>query len=118
MRRSKNLAVDNSALRCHVEAAEFGIDEGEHRWKEDVRSEDGLVDLVPEGVAVLALDAGVGDVEENEVREGVGEDGRPVSRNVDVAEDEVDEWRGKEDEARESVEEVRHRVEVAETLCR
>src|ERR1700735_1056013 len=86
----EEFTVDDSPLGGHVEAAKFGVDEGEHGGKEEVWSEDGLVDLVPEGVAVLALDARVGDVEENEVREGVGEDGRPESRDVDVAEAEVD----------------------------
>src|SRR5437763_890579 len=67
-------------------------------------------------VAVLALDARVRDVREHEMGEGVGEDSRPVAGNVDVTEDEVDKRRGEKDQARQSIEEVRHRVEVAEPL--
>ncbi len=47
---------------------------------------------------------------------GVGENGGPVAGDVDAAEEKTDERRGEKDETRKSVEEVRHRVEVAETL--
>ena len=67
---------------------------------------------------MLPLDARVGDVREDEVRQRVGEDGCPVSGDVDLAEDEIDEWSGEEDEARQTRREVRHRVEVAEALRR
>ncbi len=108
--------VDDASLGGDVEAAELGIDEGEHGGKEDIGREDGLVDLVPEGVAVLALDAGVGHVGEDEVGKGVGEDGGPVAGDVGVSEDEIDEGGGEKDEAWEGVEEVGHGVEVAEAL--
>src|SRR5216683_7610564 len=111
-------AVHDTALRCDVEAAQFWIDEGEYGGQKDVRREHGLVDVVPEGVAVLPLDARVRDVGEREMRKGVGEDGRPVAGNVDVAEDKIDQRRREEDQARKSVEKVRHRVEVAEPLRR
>ncbi len=108
--------VDDASLGGDVEAAELWVDEGEHGGKEDVGREDGLVDLVPEGVAVLALDAGVGHVGEHKVGEGVGEDGGPVAGDVGVSEQQVDEGGGEEDEAWKGVEEVRHGVEVAEAL--
>ena len=50
------------------------------------------------------------------MRERVGEDCCPVAGEIDVAEDEIDEGCGEKDEARKGIEEVRHRVEVAETL--
>ena len=62
---SKNVAIDDAALGGHVEAAELGVDEREHGGQQDVRREHRLVDLVPEGVAVLALNAGVGEVRED-----------------------------------------------------
>ena len=109
-------AVDDSALRGHVEAAEFGVDEGEKGGDEDVRRKNRLVDLVPEGVAMLSLDARVGDVGKHEVRKRVGQDGGPVAGDIDVSKDEIDERRGEKDKTRKRVEEVRHRVEVAEAL--
>src|SRR3981189_76269 len=109
-------AVYDAALRGDVEFAQAGSDEGEQGGQKDVGREHRFVDVVPEGVAMLTLDARVRDVREREMREGVGEDGRPVAGNVGVAEDEIDQGRGEKDESRQSVEEVRHRVEVAEAL--
>src|SRR5258706_2815209 len=67
----EELAVDDSALCGDVEAAQFWIDEGEDGGQKDVGGEHGLVDVVPEGVAVLALDARVCDAGEREMGEGV-----------------------------------------------
>ena len=116
MRASKKVCVTMPPLLVTLNLPGFGIEERDERGQQDVGREDGLVDLVPEGMAVVALDAAVGDAGEREVRQRVGEDGDPVAGNVGEAEDEVDERRGEEDEARQRVEEVRHRVEVAEAL--
>src|SRR5437899_1439441 len=111
-------SVDDASLGGDVEFAQAGVDEREDGGQKDVGGEHGLVDVVPEGVAVLALDARVRDVGEREMGEGIGEDGRPVAGNVGVAEDEIDQGCGEEDQARQSIEKVRHRVEVAEPLRR
>src|SRR5258708_31246379 len=112
----EELAVDDSALCGDVEFSQPGIDEGEDGGQKNVGGEHGLVDVVPEGVAVLALDARVCDAGEREMREGVGEDGGPVAGDVGVAEEEIDQGRGEKDQARQSGEEVGHGVEVAEPL--
>src|SRR5260370_16573129 len=49
----EEFAVDDTALCRDVEAAQFWIDEGEYGGQKDVRREHGLVDVVPEGVAVV-----------------------------------------------------------------
>ena len=55
-------AIDDSSLGRHVESSELWIDHREHGGEKDIRRKHGLVDLVPEGVTVPALDAGVRDV--------------------------------------------------------
>ncbi len=104
------------ALVGDVELAELGIDQRQQRGQQDVGRQHGLVDLVPEGVAVSALDARVGEAGEREVRQGIGEDRHPVAGDDGESEEHVGQRRHQEDEARHGVEEVGHRVEVAEAL--
>ncbi len=80
------------------------------------RRQDRFVNLVPEGVPVLALDARVGHVGKDQVRQCVGQDGRPVPRDVGVIQQQVNQWRAEKDQPRNRVHEVRHRVEVAQPL--
>ena len=65
---------------------------------------------------MIALDAGIGDIGKDEVRQCVGQNGGPVAGNVGVIEKQIDQRRGEEDEARHRVEEMAHGVEVAEPL--
>jgi hypothetical protein len=109
-------ALDDAALGRDVELAQLGIDERHHGGQQDVGREHGLVDLVPEGVAMLALDARVGDVRERKMRQRVSENRGPVAGHVGVREQQIDQRRGEEDQPRQRVEEVRHGVEVAEAL--
>ena len=109
-------ALDHAAFGRDVELAQPGIDERHHGGQQDVGREHGFVDLVPEGMAVLALDAGVGDVGKSEVRQRVGQDGGPEAGNVGVIQEQINQRRGEKDEARHRVEEMRHGVEVAEPL--
>src|SRR3984885_12908822 len=109
-------AIDDSTFGGDVEAAQLWIEEGKHGGNQDVGRENGLVDLVPVGVAVTALNARVRDAGKHKMRKGVGEDRGPVAGKIDVAEDEIDQWSGEKDQTRQSVEKVRHGVEVADTL--
>ena len=49
--------VDDSTLGSDVEASQLRTEEGEQCREQDVRSEDGFVDLVPVRVAMTPLDA-------------------------------------------------------------
>ena len=108
--------LDHAALGRHVELAQLGIDERHHGGQQDVGREHRLVNLVPERVPVLALNARVGDVGERQVRQRVGQNGRPVSGHVGVVQQQIDQRRGQEDEARHRIKKVAHGVEVAKPL--
>ncbi len=57
-------ALDHAALGGDVELAQPGVDERHHGGQQNVGRQHGLVDLIPEGMPMLALNARVGDVGE------------------------------------------------------
>src|ERR1017187_2232057 len=65
---------------------------------------------------VFALNPRAGYVREHEVRHGVSQDSCPVARYIGVRKNQVDQRGRKEDEARNSIHEVAHRVEVTQSL--
>ena len=69
----------------------LGLMQRHHGGQQNVGREDGLVNFVPEGMAMLALNARVGDVGEREVRQRVGEDGGPIAGNVGVIQKQINE---------------------------
>ena len=109
-------ALDHTAFGSDIELAQPGIDKRHHGGQQNVGREHGLVNLVPERIAVIALDAGIGDVGKHEVRQCVGQNGGPEAGNVGVTQEQIDQRRGKKNEARQRIEEVAHGVEVAEPL--
>jgi hypothetical protein len=118
MRKSKKLRFHHAALRRHVEAAQFRVDQRQHRWQEDVRRKHRLVDLIPERMPMLSLYPRVRQRRKDKVWERVREDRRPVSRHVGLAEDQIDQRRGQKDQPRQRIQKVRHRIEVAKPLRR
>ena len=104
------------ALVGDIELAQLGIDEGKEGGGQDVRGKNGLVNLIPEGVPVSALDPGVGHARQNEVREGIDQNGYPVAWNDGAPEQQVGQGRAQKDEARHRIQKVGHGVEVAQPL--
>ncbi len=108
----------HAALGGHVVASPPRADHCQQRGQKNVRRQHRLVDLVPERVPVLALDARGGQVRQHQVGQRIRHNRRPESGDAGHAEDQVDERRGQEDEPRQRKQEMRHRVEVAQPLRR
>src|SRR5205807_7254074 len=97
---------DTLSFWRHVEGALAGRDQRKCRGNADVASEAGLVDLGPERVAELAVDARVACGRMEQVGKAVS-DRRQRERVEDVAaEDEIRDRREEEDEPRDAGGEV------------
>ncbi len=109
-------ALDQAALGGDVELAQLGVDHRHQGRAQDVPGQRGLVHLVPQQMAMLALHTQVGQVGHHDVRQRVGEDHQ--RRGVDDmgAEEQEGQRRGQEDDPWQAIEEVQHRVGVAEPL--
>ena len=99
-------ALHHSALCRHVELAQLRIDQRHHRGQQNVRRQNRLVDFIPERVPVLALDARVGHVRKNQVRQRVCQNRGPVARHVRVSQHQVDQRRAQKDQSRNRVQKV------------
>ncbi|MCY1353210.1 hypothetical protein D9M69_395440 [compost metagenome] len=66
--------LQQAALVGHVELAALGIDQRHQGGLENVEGEDRFVDLPPEGMPMLALDARVGAQRMHQMGQGIGED--------------------------------------------
>ena len=109
-------SIAGDVLRGDVELAPLRVDERGHGGQQDEGGEDGFIHLVPERVAMGALDAGVGESRQRQMRQGVGENRRHRAVHVAVAEQQINERGGEEDEPGQRVEIVDDAVEVAEPL--
>ena len=108
---------EQATLDRHVELAALGADQRPHHRPQDVPRQHRLVDFVPERMPKAALDARVGQVCQHNVGQCVDEDhGRRCVEHVRT-EQQVGQWRCQEDQARQAVEEVQHRVHVAKPLA-
>ncbi len=108
--------VEQAALFGHVELAALGIEQGADRRDHQVEGQQALVDLAPEGPAILALNAVAGGDRLDQMRQGEGGDHRSRGEDDVLAEQQERQRRGQEHDARQREEEVQHRVEVAKPL--
>ena len=110
------LLADRAALGRHVELAVMREDERDRGRDEDVPGEDGLVHAAEERIAVALLQDRVRHGRVHHVRDHVGEDGgRRRVDHVDVR-IHVGKRGQKEDDARQAVQEMQHRVEETQAL--
>ena len=78
--------------------------------------ENGFIDFAPERAAIAGLRTGVGDGGTEQVRQRVGEDQRSGCLDDVLAEDQIGKRAGQEDDARQRILEVQHRVQVTKAL--
>ena len=108
---------DLAALGRHVELAELRVDQREQRRRGDVRRQHRFIHFGPERMAERALHARVGDARVHHVRQCVDRDRAGGGFDHVRAEKQIRQRRGEEHQTRDAVEEVHHRVQIAEPLA-
>ncbi len=108
---------DLAALGGHVELAELRVDQREQRRRGDVRGQHRFIHLRPERMPEQALHARVGDARVHHVRQRVDGDAAGRRFNHMRAKKQERQGRSKKHQPRDAVEEVHHRVQVAQTLA-
>ena len=112
----KIFVLDDTALGGHIEGAELGVDHGHGGRNQNVGREYRLIHFRPEGVPERPLQTRVRQVGQDQMRRGIGKN-RQRRRIDDVGlEKQVRQGRRQEHDTRQTVEEVHHRIEVAQTL--